>query len=277
MRDLSFDGCSFGPVHQFPRVHTVFRSALLLSLFAISGWAIAQESIYDDQGRTLYSREMYGGPIVHGDGWGLQFWYGKYRTAADRHLVGVEIVGMKHPKEIKSYNPFYEDSRGYFYGKLNSLLILRPTYGRKHRLTEKIRKSGVEVNYVWGVGPSFALMKPVYLQIGYRLDGKEIAPYDNIIEERYDPAIHRSSNIFGRASWFRGLGELSVMPGAFGRLGLNFEYAGDNTGIRALEVGATLDAYPTTVPIMVEDELIVNKRFFFELYLALQFGGKTIR
>ena len=172
MRDLSFDGCSFGPVHQFPRVHTVFRSALLLSLFAISGWAIAQESIYDDQGRTLYSREMYGGPIVHGDGWGLQFWYGKYRTAADRHLVGVEIVGMKHPKEIKSYNPFYEDSRGYFYGKLNSLLILRPTYGRKHRLTEKIRKSGVEVNYVWGVGPSLALMKPVYLEIGYRLEGK---------------------------------------------------------------------------------------------------------
>ena len=35
-------------------------------------------------------------------------------TAADRVLFSLELVGMKHPKEVKSYNPYYEDSRGYF-------------------------------------------------------------------------------------------------------------------------------------------------------------------
>ncbi|MBL7983682.1 MAG: hypothetical protein JNM91_01725 [Flavobacteriales bacterium] len=254
------------------------RSLLLLLIAVIAVLrAHGQESIYDDEGRTLYSREMYGGPIIHGDGWGGQFWYGKYRTAADRHMFGFELVGMKHPKEIKSYNPFYEDSRGYFYGKMNSMLVLRPTYGRKHRITEKIRRSGVEVNYVWGLGPSLALLKPVYLQIGYRIDGREMAPYDNIVEERYDPDKHRSSNIFGRASWFRGLGELSVVPGVFGRAGLNFEYAGDNTGIRALEVGATVDAYPERIPIMSEEEEVINKRIFLQFYIAMHFGSKTIR
>lgn len=261
-----------------PQTGIRLRSLLLLLIAVIAVLrAHGQESIYDDEGRTLYSREMYGGPIIHGDGWGGQFWYGKYRTATDRHMFGFELVGMKHPKEIKSYNPFYEDSRGYFYGKMNSMLVLRPTYGRKHRITEKIRRSGVEVNYVWGLGPSLALLKPVYLQIGYRIDGREMAPYDNIVEERYDPDKHRSSNIFGRASWFRGLGELSVVPGVFGRAGLNFEYAGDNTGIRALEVGATVDAYPERIPIMSEEEEVINKRIFLQFYIAMHFGSKTIR
>lgn len=248
---------------------------VLLGLFLVV--CASAQSVYDDEGRTLYSREIYGGPIAHGDGWGGQIWFGKYRTAADRHLFGFEIVGMKHPKEIKSYNPYYEDSRGYFYGKLNSLLVLRPGYGRKHRITEKIRKSGVELNYVWAIGPSLALLKPVYLQIGYRIDSRDGPPYDSIVEERYDPKRHFANNIFGRASWFRGFNEMSIEPGVFGRLALNFEYAGDNTGIRALEVGTTVDAYPRLIPIMAEVDGVVNKQFFLEFYLALQFGSKTIR
>lgn len=238
---------------------------------------LSAQSIYDDQGRTLYSHEIYGGPLLHGGGWGGHLFYGKYRTAADRDLYGFELVGMKHPKEVKSYNPYYEDSRGYFYGKLNSTHFIRLTYGRKHRITEKIRKSGVELNYVWGVGPSFAFLKPIYLEIGYRADGKDNPPYDNIIEERYDPARHFANNIFGRASWFLGLGEMSVMTGAFGRFALNFEYAGENSGIKALEVGASLDAFTAPVPIMAEFEGVQNKQFFLEFYLALQFGGKKIR
>ncbi len=235
------------------------------------------QGVYDDEGRTLYSKEVYGGPIAHGDGWGGQFWYAKYKTAAHRQLFGFEIVGMKHPKEIKSYNPYYEDSRGYFFGKSNSLLIVRPGFGYKHRITEKIRKSGVELNYVWAIGPSLALLKPVYLQIGYRVDSRDGPPYDSIIEERYDPERHFANNIYGRASWFRGLGELGIEPGVFGRFALNFEYAGDNSGLRALEVGATLDAYARELPVMAEVEGVVNKRFYLEFYIALLFGSKTIR
>jgi hypothetical protein len=256
------------------------RAFRIIFLFIASAGALlgrAQVSVYDEEGRTLYSREIYGGPVVHGDGWGGQFWYATYSTARVRNLYGFELVGMKHPKEIKSYNPYYEDSRGYYFGKSNSLLIIRPGFGRKYRLTEKIRRSGVEVNYLWSLGPSLALLKPVYLQIGYRIDEREIPPYDNIIEERYDPERHFANNIFGRASWFRGLGELSVRPGVFGRMAMNFEYAGDNTGVRALEVGTTVDVYPAQLAIMAEGSGVRNKNVFFELYIALLFGGKKIR
>ena len=254
------------------------RTLLWLSVLAITLPVFAQQqSIYDDDTRTLYSREIYGGVVVHGDGWGAHLMYGRYRTANDRELIGLEFVTMKHPKEIKSYNPYYENSRGYFYGKLNSMLVLRPMYGHKYRIAEKIRKSGVELNVVWGVGPSLGLLKPVYLQIGYGANGQPIAPYATIQEERYDPTKHFANNIYGRASWFRGLGELKVYPGLSGRVALNFEYAGNNTGIRGIEVGATLDAYAEKVPIMAEIDGVENKQFFLEFYLSLQIGGKKIR
>ncbi|MGB3524454.1 MAG: hypothetical protein WBB32_00665 [Flavobacteriales bacterium] len=248
---------------------------ILLFILALSGSASAQaqQSIYDDAARTLYSHEMYGGPLIHGDGWGITFQYGKYSTAKDRHMYGIDIVSMKHPKEIKSFNPNYQDARGYFYGKLNSMIIVRPTYGRKHRIAEKIRKSAVEVNYVWGIGPSLGLLKPVYLQIG-----EPDFPYQVIITERYDPTKHFADNIFGRASWFKGLGEIHLYPGAFGRFAFNFEYAGNNTGIRALEVGVSMDAYGVKLPQMADlEDVGTNKQFFLEFYLAMHFGAKTIR
>lgn len=241
---------------------------LLLSVLGVAHVS-AQQTIYEES-RVPYKRELIGGVLIHGDGWGLQFYHAKYNTARERRLLGLELVGMKHPKEIKSFNPYYEDSRGYFYGKANSFMILRPTYGQKLQITDKIRRSGVEVNFIWGVGPTLGLLKPVYLQIGK----PDRIPYANIVTERYDPAVHDVQNIYGRATWFNGLDEMKLYPGGFGRIAFSFEYSGQVTGLKGIEVGATMDAYPKVVPIMAELEGVVNKRFFFEFYLALQFGKK---
>ena len=141
------------------------RTAFLVLASAIALGGLAQQTIYDEA-RVPFKREMYGGIMLHGDGWGLHFHHAKHRTAVNRRLLSIEFASMKHPKEVKSFNPYYEDSRGYFYGKLNALVILRPTYGRKIQITDKIRKSGVEINWIWGIGPSIGLLKPVYLEIG---------------------------------------------------------------------------------------------------------------
>lgn len=249
------------------------RTLIVYILLLVLGpSALAQQTIYEET-RVPFRREIYGGAMIHGDGWGLNFYYGKHRNARDRTLYGVDIVGMKHPKEVKSFNPYYEDSRGYFYGKSNAMLIVRPTIGKKHQITDKIRRTGVELNYVWGIGPSLGLAKPVYLQIGK----PDNIPYETFVVERYDPAIHNVQNIYGRASWFKGFGELGLYPGGFARLGLNFEYSGQTTGIKALEVGMSMDAYAVKVPIMAEVEGVKNKQFFFEFYLAVLFGKKYIQ
>jgi hypothetical protein len=266
---------SVGWCRKIPARFRSFDLVLMRCLLALSlvlcafASAKAQQTIYDET-RVLYRKEITGGIIIHGDGWGFNFFHAKHKTAVDRRVLGLELVGMKHPKEIKSFNPFYEDSRGYFYGKLNSLLILRPTYGGKHQIADKIRRSGVEVNYVWGIGPSLGFAKPVYLQIGK----PDNFPYESIVVERYDPAIHNIQNIYGRASWFTGFGSMKLYPGAFGRFGFNFEHSNQTSGIKAIEVGASIDAYAQEIPIMAELEGVVNKQFFFQFYLSVQFGKK---
>ena len=195
-----------------------------LTIFLLLLWTTVQgqQTIYDET-RVLYRKELLGGLTLHGDGWGVNFFHGKHRTAKDRRMIGVEIVSMKHPKEIKSFNPIYEDSRGYFYGKQNALLIFRPTYGRKHQIADKIRRSGVEVNYVWSIGPSIGLLKPVYLQIGKVLPNSSY--YESITIERYDHEKHDVHNIYGRATWFRGINEIVPHFGAFGRFGFGQDVA----------------------------------------------------
>lgn len=248
------------------------RSVLLILLLVMACPVLAQQTIYEET-RVPYRREIYGGFMLHGDGWGAHFHHAKYRTATDRRLLSVEVVSMKHPKEVKSFNPYYEDSRGYFYGKVNAFVILRPTYGRKVQITDKIRRSGVELNYLWGIGPSIGFLKPVYLEIGK----PDNIPYETFVIERYDPSKHNVQNIYGRASWLNGLGETSLRPGVFGRAALNFEYSGHTTGIKAIEVGATMDAFPVMVPIMAELEGVENKQFFLEFYIAVQFGKKYVQ
>ena len=153
------------------------------------------------------------------------------------------------------------------------MVILRPIYGGKHQLTDKIRKAGVELNYIWGVGPSLGFLKPVYLEIGK----PDQIPYETFEIERYDPAVHNVQNIYGRASWLNGVGEMKIYPGAHARAALSFEYSGSTTGIKGIEVGASMDAYPVVVPIMAEFEGVQNKQFFFEFYLAVQLGKRFVQ
>jgi hypothetical protein len=108
--------------------------------------------------RSTPGRSM-AGPSSMAMAGGGTFQYGKYLTARHRRVFALDVVTMKHPKEIKSFNPNYQDARGYFYGKLNTLFIIRPTIGGKHRITEKLRKSGVEVNWCWGRGAVLGLLE----------------------------------------------------------------------------------------------------------------------
>jgi hypothetical protein len=95
--------------------------------------------------------------------------------------------------------------------------------------------------------------------------------------ERYDPDVHNVQNIYGRASWFNGIGEIKPYLGGFGRMAVNFEYSGHTTGIKAIEAGMSMDAYATKVPIMAELDGVENKQFFFEFYIAVQLGKRLVK
>lgn len=211
-----------------------------------------------------FRKSVYGGFILHTQGIGLNLYFSKFKTADTKTLFSLDLVTMKHPKEVKSFGAIDENAKGFVYGKLNSLFILRPGYGRKKIIHEKLREQAVEISYVWIVGPSFGMAKPVYLEV-FNLVG-EIPQI-----ERYDPEKHNLQNIFGRGPGARGVSEMKFYPGAFLKLGVNFEYSAYRSSIRSIEVGAIIDAYPQRIPIMTNTK---NNFLYPTLYINLLIGKK---
>jgi len=232
----------------------------------------AQEKAYDES-TILLKDALMGGIHIHPKGWGVNFAIGRQNTVDKMNLYGIEIVGMKHHKEIKRFNQFLEDSKGYAYGKLNSFYIVRPSIGRKKMITDKIRKNGVELGITTRFGPSLGLTKPIYLEI-YRPDDDFRTGGDFTTAERYDPDEHNLLNIYGKASAFRGLGEMKLHPGLFADIGMIVEYSPYQRGLKAIEAGIMADYYFDRVPMMAFEE---NKSLFLNFYINVLFGKKYNR
>lgn len=227
------------------------------------------QTAFDDT-RLFYRTELYGGLILHETGFGAMFRKGYRKTGFSKTLLSAELVTMKHPKEIKSFNPYVDDNnKSFIFGKLNSLTVLRPTIGRQKIMYSKIAKKGVEVSYMYHAGLSLGFVKPVYLEIA-----ESISPNAQTINvEKYDSEEHSIEQIIGRASFTRGLDEIRIYPGLHTKFALNFEYAPMDDLLRAIEVGTAVDLYAKEVPIMAFTD---NSQFFLKFYLSLQFGKKSI-
>ena len=82
--------------------------------------------------------------------------------------------------------------------------------------------------------------------------------------------------IYGPGPYFEGFDQLKLYPGAYGKFGFSFEYAGWHDKITAIEVGVVADAHPTAIPIMSQNPTqgIFNNKVLLNLYLTLVWGGK---
>lgn len=260
-----------------------FLTFFLISLFCFG--AVAQEvkdnaqkeGLKDDLTRlksgedlnVLYRNESSFGVFIHtAGGVGVAYRRGKHITAKRKRMYEVEIQNYKHPKEIKSINPYFENSKGFVYGKLNSLLIARPGIGIQNILYQKSDKRSVEIRYSYFLGGALAFAKPMYLEI------KKLYP-NNIdgppTTERYDPAQHSIDEIYGKAPFFRGIEKTKIYPGGYAKFALSFEYADRYNGLKAVETGVTMDVYPRIIPIMAFNK---NQQVFISLYLKFVWGKK---
>ncbi|MCU0436071.1 MAG: hypothetical protein MUC87_21620 [Bacteroidia bacterium] len=263
--------------------------ALLLSVFLFSVAPLLAQTpneqpvvstnanTYDEIG-ALYRFQESGGIMVHSNGLGIHYQRGKFLTGYSKGFFEIQLANFRHPKEVKAENPGFDNSKGYFYGKLNSLFMLRPGVGYQKVIYTRPRQRGVEVSYVTFAGVSLGLLKPVYLIIARDVPNQiRYQP----VTERYDPAQHFTDNIIGRAPFSRGLAELSVVPGVYGRAGLNFDFYNrvpedQERGIekvRTLETGICIDAYAKRMPLMANEQ---NKPVLLTVYLALSYGRKWI-
>lgn len=252
------------------------RLLLLFLLASVSG-LIAQtpdpktvqtnENLYDDAG-LLYRNEADGGLIINSHGFGLNYRRCKHVTAARKGVWEFELVNYRHPKEVRTTNPFYDNAKGYYYGKLNSVFIFRSGIGFQNTIWTKPDKNGVEIRYVTFLGASLGIAKPVYLEILY---DTQVAGTKLVKTERYDPDKHFPDNIYGRAPFTRGLGEIRLHPGGYAKIGLNFEYGSMVEEVRSIEVGFITDVYITPLKVMATEK---EQMVVLSLYLQFNLGRK---
>ncbi|MCC7332918.1 MAG: hypothetical protein IT232_09945 [Flavobacteriales bacterium] len=243
---------------------------LLLFLFIFIGIVTsnAQETIFEEA-RTVYKRDQVFGGYFHTSGWGLNYRYSINTSAFSKRSYEVEFATLKHPKEILTFSSIFDNSNGYFYGKMNYLLVPRFSIGSHRTYISKQSVKGVEVNYILHIGVTTAYAKPVYLEVITLND--DMFPITEI--QRYDPEKHDRGDIVGKASFFHGFFKGRFYPGLFAKAALNFEAARQANYINAIEVGATLDAFFQNVPIMAN---VPNQQFFLNFYVGLNFGKRKL-
>jgi hypothetical protein len=256
----------------------MYKHILAFLLILMSSFG-ATAQLKDDQTRldngedvnVLYKNESTFGAYIHtAGGIGLAYRRGQHVNANRKRMLEVEIQNFKHPKEVKSVNPVYDNAKGFVYGKLNSFLIIRPGVGFQNALYQKSDKKSVEIRFSYFVGLDLTFAKPTYLEVIYRRGTLETP---TIATERYVPGTYNDtiSNIYGKASFFRGMDKTTIHPGLYGKIAFSFEYADRYNKIKAIETGAVVDAYPWKLPMMAHTK---NQQVYIQLYLKIIWGKK---
>ncbi|WP_204281883.1 hypothetical protein [Pontibacter burrus] len=177
---------------------------------------------------------------------------------------GLEIVEVKHPRELRVYSGQTGDS--FIIGKQNYLFVVRPHYGRELVLFRKAAESGVQVNAVGAIGPSLGLLVPYYIRYNYGQTGSQ-----DVRTEQYEPKIHNNERIEGAAGVFTGLGETNLNVGLHGKAGMSFEYGRYNESVAGIEVGLMVEAFTKDMIIIPQAE---NNNIFTSVYLNIYYGRR---
>jgi hypothetical protein len=242
----------------------MLKRIFYLLLIFWPGFLCAQRAVpapYKESTPVLYRKEASGYVNIHSSGWGVGFHRSRHVTGDRKRVLEADILGMKHPKEYK-INSEFDNGQSYVYGKRNGLLVIRTGYGFQNVIYNKSERGGVEIRYSYYGGISWGVTKPIYYEI--------ILDHNRLVTEKFSPE-HSSNSIYGKASFFKGFNEIGVNPGAYGKLGISFEYGSRDDDVKAIEVGTALDAYATPVPIMA---MIENKRLFLTFYIQVMWGKK---
>ena len=242
------------------------RKLLIISvLIGCCAFPVFGQGELNEQQKVFFRNERSFAILLNSDGYGLSYREAKRLDFLNKRYFEIEAGTLKHPREYRESNPYYQTPGTFVYGKLNSAFYLRGSYGFQHELFKKADLGGVAVRYFISGGPAFAFYKPIYYKILYPVSNYEF----NIVVEKLDVNVHPPYDVYGRSSFTKGLNEIKILPGLFAKGGFNFEYSKEDKVIHAVEVGVAFSAYTKKIPIMATTD---NKALFFSLFVSYRFG-----
>jgi hypothetical protein len=240
------------------------RLLILAVAFTFVFLSLNGQGDLNEQQKIFFRNEKSFGFQLNTDGLGFSYRTARRTDYLNKNIIEYEFGTLKHPKEYKLSNP-YTNGTSFVFGKLNFPMYFRVSIGKQHELYKKADLGGVAIRLFYSGGPTLAVYKPIYYKVIYPVSLTEYL----IKEEKFNSNIAIPQDIWGRASFTKGLSETKVMPGLFAKSGFNFEYSKEDKVIHAIEVGATLSAFLKEIPIMASED---NKSIFFSLFVSYRFG-----
>jgi len=217
----------------------------------------------------IYKKEWSLDFRLHENGAAIAYNSGKIKSYYKTNYYQLELGYTRDPRE-KSQSKISSIGRSgnFSFGKINSVINLRGGIGAKTYLSEKEKRNGLAVGYIYEIGPSLALLKPYYLDLIFveTVDSRQVI---SIRSERFSEANRDrfldASSINTRSSFFRGFDEISVKAGIQGKIGMHLAIGAFDKYVKAFETGIMFDIYSSKIPILLETESISNRPYFFRL------------
>ena len=239
---------------------------LFIAIFVLGFFLSIVAQKEDVKDHTVgYHHIFYSGLQVNTHGLGVEARRGFHKTVRSKRLYEAQFTTLKHPREVKLLPS--DGSDGFTFAKVNKAYTFRFGIGEHKILAFKPFGEGVELKTIYSLGLATTVLKPVYYLMVYGDDLEATV-------ETFDEATHDVYNIYGVEPYFKGISEISLQPGIFGKFAFNFEYAAERTSIRSIEVGAVVDGYYKNVEILAFAD---NYPVYVTLYLSLQYGKKWYR
>ncbi|QMW00455.1 hypothetical protein [Spirosoma foliorum] len=186
--------------------------------------------------------------------------------------LSVELVNVKHPKEIQS--SVNSISSRYISGKENYLFVLRPSYGREVKLFQRNSDEGIAVSGILAGGPSLGIIKPYYLEVSYGNSSRTVPASQ--VNGYMTPT---GETVVGAGGFFQGLDQSKLTVGLNVKAALSFELSSFRANTTGIEIGFLAEVFPNKVVIIPNQSATGNREdgnrnFFTSAYLTLFFGGK---
>src|SRR3990167_5995522 len=188
---------------------------------------------------------------------GFSYRRGYVIDVGKQQIWGFDITNIEHEKETRLVHPSTGNS--FILGKALYFFTLRPEYGVRDRLFRRANKDGIEINWIWSIGPSIGILKPYYIQY------QSLSNY-----QPFDPKVHDPQNLFwqnqdvlGSGGFFRGFSRIKLEPGIHGKLSFDLEWGNDFENLNSVEAGIMLDVYLHKILIIPQAE---NKSTYFSIF-----------
>jgi hypothetical protein len=242
------------------------KKLLIIAVFFMYGAvSINAQGDLDEQQKVFFRNERSFAFLLNSDGLGFSYREARRVNFLNKRLLEFDIGTLKHPKEYKISNPWTTGTGSFVFGKLNSVMFIRGGIGHQHEIFKKADLGGVAIRYFYSAGPVVAVYKPIYYRVLYPVSLNEF----ELRDEKFEVSIHQPTDIYSKARFTKGLNEIKALPGIYAKAGFNFEYSKEDKVIHAVEIGAQVNAFPKTIPIMASPD---NKAVFFSLFVSYRFG-----